>query len=58
MSIARFERCRIEFEPLKFLAFIELYEIHLATQEVASLRGESSNQLLEILEEWNDYVER
>jgi hypothetical protein len=27
-------------------------------QEVASLRGESSNQLFEILEEWNDYLER
>ena len=25
---------------------------------VASLRGESSNQLLETLEEWNDYLER
>jgi hypothetical protein len=24
---------------------------------VASLRGESSNQLLETLEEWNDYLE-
>jgi hypothetical protein len=28
------------------------------SQEVASLRGESSNQLLEILEEWSDYLER
>jgi hypothetical protein len=27
-------------------------------QEVASLRGESSNQLFETLEEWNDYLER
>jgi hypothetical protein len=27
-------------------------------QEVASLRGESSNQLLETLEEWDDYLER
>jgi hypothetical protein len=26
--------------------------------EVASLRGESSNRLLETLEEWNDYLER
>ena len=26
--------------------------------KVASLRGESSNQLLETLEEWNDYLER
>ncbi len=26
--------------------------------ELASLRGESSNQLLETLEEWNDYLER
>jgi hypothetical protein len=26
-------------------------------QEVASLRGESSNQLLETLEEWNEYLE-
>jgi hypothetical protein len=26
--------------------------------EVASLRGESSNQLCEILEEWNDHLER
>ena len=25
---------------------------------VASLRGESSNQLLETLEEWNDYLDR
>ena len=25
---------------------------------VASLRGESSNQLFETLEEWNDYLER
>jgi hypothetical protein len=25
---------------------------------MASLRGESSNQLLETLEEWNDYLER
>jgi len=25
---------------------------------VASLRGESSNRLLETLEEWNDYLER
>jgi len=28
------------------------------SQEVASLRGESSNQLFETLEEWNDYLER
>ena len=26
--------------------------------KLASLRGESSNQLLETLEEWNDYLER
>jgi hypothetical protein len=26
--------------------------------KVASLRGESSNQLFETLEEWNDYLER
>jgi hypothetical protein len=26
--------------------------------KMASLRGESSNQLLETLEEWNDYLER
>jgi hypothetical protein len=26
--------------------------------KMASLRGESSNQLLEILEEWNDHLER
>ena len=26
--------------------------------KVASLRGESSNQLLETLEEWNNYLER
>jgi hypothetical protein len=26
--------------------------------KVASLRRESSNQLLETLEEWNDYLER
>jgi hypothetical protein len=26
--------------------------------KLASLRGESSNQLFEILEEWNDYLER
>jgi hypothetical protein len=45
------------FEPLKFLTFTELYEA-LTRQEVASLRGESSNQLLETLEEWNDYLER
>jgi hypothetical protein len=25
--------------------------------KMASLRGESSNQLFEILEEWNDYLE-
>ena len=29
-----------------------------ARENVASLRGESSNQLLETLEEWNDYLER
>jgi hypothetical protein len=27
-------------------------------QEVASLNLESSNQLFETLEEWNDYLER
>ena len=26
--------------------------------KLASLRGESSNQLLETLEEWNNYLER
>jgi hypothetical protein len=47
------------FEPLKFLAFTEAYEALVANaQEVASLRGESSNQLFETLEEWNDYLER
>ena len=46
-------------EPLKFLAFTELYEApQTDAQEVASLRGESSNQLLENLEEWNVYLER
>jgi hypothetical protein len=49
----------IDLEPLKFLAFTERYEALLTdAQEVASLRGESSNQLLETLEEWNDYLER
>lgn len=40
MSITRFERRRIKFEPLKFLAFTELDEVLLTnTQEVASPRG-------------------
>jgi hypothetical protein len=44
---------------LKFLAFTELYEALLTdAQEVASLRGETSNQLVETLEEWNDYLKR
>jgi hypothetical protein len=43
----------------ELLALSELYEALLTeAQEVASLRGESSNQLLETLEEWNDYLER
>jgi hypothetical protein len=47
------------FEPLKFLAFTAPYDALLTdAQEVASLRGESSNQLFETLEEWNDYLER
>jgi len=46
------------FKPLKFLAFTAPYDALLTDpQEVASLRGESSNQLLETLEEWNDYLE-
>jgi hypothetical protein len=46
-------------EPLKFLAFTDPYaDLPANIQEVASLRGESSNQLFEILEEWNDYLER
>jgi hypothetical protein len=48
-----------KFRILKFLVFTESYEARPANaQEVASLRGESSNQLLETLEEWNDYLER
>jgi len=47
------------FEPLKFLAHTEIYEaLQPEPQEVASLRRESSNQLLETLEEWNIYLER
>ena len=47
------------FESLKFLVFTAPYDALLTdAQEVASLRGESSNQLLETLEEWNDYLER
>jgi hypothetical protein len=43
----------------ELLDLSEPYEAPVAgTQEVASLRGETSNQLLEILEEWNDYLER
>jgi len=43
----------------ELLGLSELYEALLAdAQEVASLRRESSNQLLETLEEWNDYLER
>ena len=30
----------------------------LPGSKLASLRGESSNQLFETLEEWNDYIER
>jgi hypothetical protein len=46
-------------EPLKLLAFTEPYAaLPVNTQEVASPRGEISNQLLETLEEWNDYLER
>jgi hypothetical protein len=45
-------------ELLKFRIFTEPYEIRPAVQEVASLRRESSNQLLETLEEWNDYLKR
>jgi hypothetical protein len=37
---------------------IEAISYNINTQEVASLRGESSNQLLETLEEWNNYLER
>jgi hypothetical protein len=50
---------RIRVRHLKFLAFTAPYDALLTdAQEVASLRGESSNQLLETLEEWNDYLER
>jgi hypothetical protein len=43
----------------ELLALSELYEALLTdAQEVASLSGESSNQLFETLEEWNDYLER
>ena len=45
------------FESLKFLAFTAPYDALLTAQEVASLMRESSNQLLETLEEWNDYLE-
>ena len=45
-------------EPLRILAHTEPYEARPANgREVASLRGESSNQLLETLEEWNKYLE-
>ena len=33
-------------------------ERHSRRLKLASLRGESSNQLFETLEEWNDYLER
>jgi hypothetical protein len=33
-------------------------EAGLPRLKLASLRGESSNQLLETLEEWNGYLER
>jgi len=43
----------------ELLDLSEPYEAPLAgTQEVASLRRESSNQLFETLEEWNEYLER
>jgi hypothetical protein len=46
-------------EPLRLLAYTVPYEALLTSvQEVASLNRESSNQLLETLEEWNDYLER
>jgi hypothetical protein len=46
-------------EPLKSFALTEAYEaLQGNIQEVASLRKESSDQLLETLEEWNDYLER
>jgi hypothetical protein len=49
----------IDLETLKFRAFTAPYDALLTdAQEVASLRGESSNQLFETLEEWNDYLER
>lgn len=47
------------FEALIFLAFTAPYDALLTdAQEVASPNLESSNQLFETLEEWNDYVER
>jgi hypothetical protein len=46
-------------EPLRFSAFTDPYKALLTNaQEVASLRGESSNQLLDILGDWNVYLER
>ena len=43
----------------ELLHFSEVYETLLTdAQEVASLKGESSNQLFKTLEEWNDYLER
>jgi hypothetical protein len=43
----------------ELLDLSEPYEAPVAgTQEVASPNLESSNQLFETLEEWNDYLER
>jgi hypothetical protein len=41
------------------LGLSELYKALLTnTQEVASLRGETSNQLLDTIMDWNVYLER
>jgi hypothetical protein len=43
----------------ELLDLSEPYEAPLGgTQQVASLNRESSNELFETLEEWNDYLER
>jgi hypothetical protein len=46
----------VEVEPLILATAASVTPV--TKIEMASLRGESSNHLLEILEEWNDYLER